>query len=66
MPWLLVVGGQVQGSCVSGMREAARAADLVGFLLYAHTTAQEQTYIKYKLLLEQLPSSRTHSLLPCT
>jgi hypothetical protein len=30
MPWLLVVGGQVQDSSyASGMREAARAASLI-------------------------------------
>jgi hypothetical protein len=30
MPWLLVVGGQVQGSSyASGMKEAARAASFI-------------------------------------
>jgi len=47
MLWLMVVGGQVQGSRLCVRDEGNCATHLVGFLLYAYTTTHGHTYIRF-------------------
>jgi hypothetical protein len=47
MPWLLVVGGQVQGSSyTSGMKEAAPAASFILHCFVAYDVTNKQTFLR--------------------